>query len=112
VLDRTVPRLLALVIALSGAGALSQTTATIDIDPAHTTPLNSHFSGFNDEAVFPAEYFDYRFNTVSAQLSPGWVRYPSGIFADAFNGKTGLMVADWASQFTPGQSRLMRDWTK
>jgi uncharacterized protein (TIGR03437 family) len=93
------PRISALVIALSGAGAFSQTTATIDIDPAHTTPLNSHFSGFNDEVVFPAEYFDYRFNNIAAQLSPGWVRYPSGIFADAFNWKTGLMVADWASQF-------------
>jgi hypothetical protein len=51
---QTLPRLLALVIALPGAGAFSQTTATIDIDPAHTTPLNSHFSGFNDEVVFPA----------------------------------------------------------
>jgi hypothetical protein len=96
---QTLPRLLALVIALPGAGAFSQTTATIDIDPAHTTPLNSHFSGFNDEVVFPAEYFDYRFNNMATQLSPGWVRYPSGIFADAFDWKTGLMVSSWAAQF-------------
>src|SRR5208282_1612070 len=30
---------------------------------------------------------------------PGWVRYPSGSFSDAFNWQTGLMVASWAAQF-------------
>ena len=49
--------------------------------------------------VFPAEFYDYRLENVAAQLSPGWVRYPSGIFSDAFNWQTGLMVASWASQF-------------
>jgi hypothetical protein len=71
---------LVLAMALSSLNALAQSTATIDIDTSRATPLNSHFSGFNDEVVFPAEYFDYRFNNLAAQLSPGWVRYPSGIF--------------------------------
>ena len=90
---------LVLAIALSSLNALAQSTAAIDIDTSRATPLNSHFSGFNDEVVFPAEYSDYRFNNLAAQLSPGWVRYPSGLFADAFNWRTGLMVPAWAAQF-------------
>ncbi|HML16084.1 MAG TPA: hypothetical protein VK419_03625, partial [Bryobacteraceae bacterium] len=77
----------------------AQATATIDIDTAHTTPLNSNFSGFNDEVVFPAEFYDFRLNVIAAQLSPAWVRYPSGMFSDAFNWQTGLMVPGWADQF-------------
>jgi uncharacterized protein (TIGR03437 family) len=80
-------------------GALAQVTATIDVDTTHTTPLNPNFSGFNDEVVFPAEFFDYRLNNLAAQLSPGWVRYPSGLFSNAFNWQTGLMVPSWAAQF-------------
>jgi uncharacterized protein (TIGR03437 family) len=79
--------------------AAAQVSATIDIDTTHTTPLNANFSGFNDEVVFPAEYYDYRLNNLAAQLSPGWVRYPSGLFSDAFDWQTGLMVAAWAAEF-------------
>jgi hypothetical protein len=79
--------------------ARAQTTATIDIDTTQTTPIGAGFSGFNDEVVFPAEFFDYRLNDMAAQLSPGWVRYPSGSFSDAFNWQTGLMVPGWVSQF-------------
>jgi uncharacterized protein (TIGR03437 family) len=79
--------------------AFAQVTATIDVDTTHTTPLNANFSGFNDEVVFPAEYFDYRLNNLAAQLSPGWVRYPSGLFSNAFNWQTGLMDPSWAAQF-------------
>ena len=86
-------------LAAASLGATAQTTAIIDINATHSTPLNSGFSGFNDEVVFPAEFFDYRLNTVAAELSPGWVRYPSGLFSDAFNWQTGLMVPSWASQF-------------
>ena len=84
--------------------ASAQVTATIDIDTTHTTPLNPGFSGFNDEVVFPAEFFDYRLNNLAAQLSPGWVRYPSGLFSNAFNWQTGLMVPSWAAQL---KGRLM-----
>ena len=79
--------------------AFAQVSAAIDIDTTHATPLNPNFSGFNDEIVFPAEFWDYRLNNLAAQLSPGWVRYPSGIFSDAFNWRTGLMVSSWAAQF-------------
>ena len=84
---------------LFGFGAFAQVTAAIDIDTTHTTPLNPNFSGFNDEVVFPAEFFDYRLNNVAAQLSPGWVRYPSGLFSNAFNWQTGMMDPSWVAQF-------------
>ena len=86
-------------LAAAGRCALAQGAATIDIDTTRTTPLNANFSGFNDEVVFPAEYFDYRLNNLAAQLSPGWVRYPSGLFSQAFNWQTGLMVPSWVAQF-------------
>jgi len=83
----------------AGLTAPAQVSATIDIDTTRTTPLNPNFSGFNDEVVFPAEYFDYRLNNLAAQLSPGWVRYPSGLFSNAFDWQTGLMVSSWVAQF-------------
>src|ERR1035438_6629684 len=96
---RAFPVRLALALVAGGLSAWAQVSATIDIDTTHTTPLNANFSGFNDEVVFPAEFFDYRLNNLAAQLTPGWVRYPSGSFSDAFNWQTGLMVSKWAEQF-------------
>jgi uncharacterized protein (TIGR03437 family) len=93
---------ISLLLPLAAAASVSlwaQTAATININTAQTTTLNPNFSGFNDEVVFPAEYFDYRLEDLAAQLSPGWVRYPSGTFSDAFNWQTGMMVPSWASQF-------------
>jgi uncharacterized protein (TIGR03437 family) len=92
---------LPLALAASMASAVAQVSATVDIDATHTTPLNANFSGFNDEVVFPAEFFDYRLNNVAAQLTPGWVRYPSGSFSSAFDWQTGLMVPSWAAAFQP-----------
>lgn len=89
-----------LCLALAICSRLSaQTSAMIAIDTTHTTPLNANFSGFNDEVVFPAEYFDYRLENLAAQLSPGWVRYPSGTFSSAFSWQTGTMNPSWVSQF-------------
>ncbi len=86
-------------MAVCAGHARAQVSASIDIDTTKTTPLNANFSGFNDEVVFPAEFFDYRLENLAAQLSPGWVRYPSGSFSDAFTWQTGMMVASWAAQF-------------
>src|ERR1019366_8301193 len=96
---RVFPVWLPLAFAAAGLNAWAQVSASIDIDTTDTTPLNANFSGFNDEVVFPAEYFDYRLNVLAAQLSPGWVRYPSGSFSSAFNWQTGLMVPDSVAQF-------------
>jgi uncharacterized protein (TIGR03437 family) len=88
-----------LVLLAAALSALAQVPATVNIATANTTPLNANFSGFNDEVVFPAEFFDYRLENLAALLTPGWVRYPSGLFSDAFNWQTGLMVPSWAAQF-------------
>ena len=86
-------------LAFCAASLNAQVSATIDIDSTTTTPLNANFGGFNDEVTFPVEYYDYRMNNLAAQLSPGWVRYPSGSFSAAFNWQTGLMVPAWVTQF-------------
>jgi uncharacterized protein (TIGR03437 family) len=88
-----------LLLVLCAASLSAQVTATIAIDTTQSTPLNANFSGFNDEVVFPAEFYDYRLNNIAAQLSPGWVRYPSGSFSAAFDWQTGMMVPAWAAQF-------------
>ena len=91
--------ILGMLPAILPRGASAQISATIDIDSSRSTPLNANFSGFNDEVAFPAEYFDYRLNNLAAQLSPGWVRYPSGSYSEAFDWQTGLMVPGWVEQF-------------
>jgi len=90
---------LPLALAVGCLAALAQTTATVAIDTTHYTSLNANFNGFNDEVVFPVEYFDYRFNNYAAGLTPGWVRYPSGAYSDAFDWQTGMLVPAWAAQF-------------
>lgn len=79
--------------------AQAPATATVNIDTKSSTPLNAHFSGFNDEVPFPPEFYDYRLNDIAATLSPSWVRYPSGLFSQAFDWQTGLIVSSWAQQF-------------
>ena len=79
--------------------AISQTTATIDIDTTTTIPIAHGFSGVSDDLGFPVEYWDYRFNTLAAQISYGWVRFPGGSSSDIYNWQTGQQVADWLVQF-------------
>ena len=82
---------LALSLAAYAIGAFAQTTATVNIDTTQSTPLNPNFSGFNYEGAASYEPYDYQFNGVAYQLSPGWIRYPGGIVSDAFDWQTGLM---------------------
>jgi hypothetical protein len=58
---------LPLAFGVATLSAWGQVSASIDIDTTHATPLDSNFSGFNDEVVFPAEFFDYRLNNVDRQ---------------------------------------------
>ena len=89
---KKLPFWLPLALVAASISAPAQVNATIDIDTTRTTPLNSNFSGFNDEVAFPAKSFDYRLDNLAAQLSPGWLRYLSGSFSNAFN---------WASRRAP-----------
>ena len=79
--------------------AISQTTATIDIDTTSSVPLAPAFSGVSDDLGFPVEYWDYRFNTLAAQVGYGWVRFPGGSSSDIYNWQTGQQVAEWLAQF-------------
>ena len=79
--------------------AISQTTATIDIDTTSTTPIAAGYSGVSDDLGFPVEYWDYRFNTLAAQVGYGWVRFPGGNTSDIYNWQTGQQVADWLTPF-------------
>jgi len=87
--------------ALCGASipAISQTTATIDIDTTSTTPIAPGYSGVSDDLGFPVEYWDHRFNTLAAQVGYGWVRFPGGNTSDIYNWQTGQQVADWLTPF-------------
>lgn len=89
---------LALGLVVSAIGAFAQTSATIDISTAQPTALNPGFSGFNYEGAASYEPYDYQFNAVAGQLSPGWIRYPGGIVSDAFDWQTGLMLPNSAIQ--------------
>jgi len=92
---------LAIVTLAAPFSALAQNSAIIDINTSQTMPLNANFSGFNDEAVYPVEYYDYNFNNLAAELTPKWVRYPSGLFSQAFNWQTALIDPTWAAEFSP-----------
>jgi hypothetical protein len=88
------------ITAFRPAGA--QTTATIDIDTTTTVPIQSGFSGVNVDLGFPVEYWDYRFNTLAAQVGYGWLRFPGGSSGDIYNWQMGEDVAAWFSQFAGG----------
>jgi hypothetical protein len=56
-----------------------------------TTPLNLGFAGFACEMLDTGLEFDNtNFQQMASSLSPGWIRYPSGISDDSFNWSTGL----------------------
>src|ERR1700675_2637569 len=99
---RTAP-FLALALFAVGLPSTAQTTATIDIDTTSTTPITPEFSGVSDDLVFPIEYWDYRFNSLAAQVGYGWVRFPGGNTSDIYNWQTGQQVTDWLAQFGSAQ---------
>lgn len=87
-----------LVLAGSMPG-MCQTPATIDIETSSTISITPKFSGVSDDLGFPVEYWDYRFNTLAAQVGYGWVRFPGGNTSDIYNWQTGQQVADWLTPF-------------
>jgi hypothetical protein len=57
----------------------------------NSTPLNPGFAGFATEILDTGLGYDNtNFQAFAQTLSPGWLRYPSGISDDAFNWSTGL----------------------
>jgi hypothetical protein len=77
----------------------AQTTAVINIDITTTIPIHSGFSGVNTDLGFPVEYWDYRFNTLAAQVG---LRFPGGSSGDIYNWQTGEDVVAWFVPFSSG----------
>jgi hypothetical protein len=76
--------------------AQSSTNVTIAFATTNTTPLNQGFAGFACEMLDTGlEYDNTNFQRFVAELSPGWIRYPSGISDDAFDWSTGLTDTNW-----------------
>ena len=100
----------ALLIASAHAHISDALTATIDINASATTPISPGFSGVSADLGLPVEYFDYRLNTLAAQIGFGWVRFPGGTSSDIYNWQTGQDVQSWYTQF-PASSGIGGDQT-
>ena len=76
--------------------AQSSTNVAVAFATSSATPLNQGFAGFATEMLDTGlEYGNTNFQQFVTTLSPGWLRYPSGISDDAFNWATGLTDTNW-----------------
>jgi len=76
--------------------AQSSANVTVAFATTNTTPLNEGFAGFACEMLDTGlEYDNTNFQQLAATLSPGWIRYPSGLSDDAFDWSTGLTDTNW-----------------
>ena len=76
--------------------AQSGTNVTVAFSTTGTMPLSQGFAGFACEMLDTGlEYDNTNFQHFVASLSPGWIRYPSGISDDAFDWFTGLTDTNW-----------------
>jgi hypothetical protein len=66
----------------------------------NSTAMNPNFSGFNDWNYGATQYNDPEFNGLSDELTPGFIRYPTGMAGLAFDWQTGRDNLDWAKEFT------------
>src|SRR5580658_731949 len=76
--------------------AQTNTNIAVAFSTTNTTPLNPGFAGFACEMLDTGlRYDNTNFQRFASQLSPGWIRYPSGISDDTFDWSTGLTVSNW-----------------
>jgi hypothetical protein len=76
--------------------AQTSNTVTVAFATTNTSPLNQGFAGFACEMLDTGLEFDNtNFQQYAASLSPGWIRYPSGISDDSFNWATGMTDTNW-----------------
>jgi hypothetical protein len=76
--------------------AQPSSTVRVAYSTADTTPLNQGFAGFACEMLDTGlRYDNTNFQKLVTSLSPGWIRYPSGISDDAFDWATGLTDTNW-----------------
>jgi len=67
---------------------------------ANPTPLHQGLGGFSTDMLDNGlDYGNAAFQQEATAVSPGWLRYPSGIADNAFNWKTGLTDTNWINTF-------------
>jgi hypothetical protein len=72
----------------------------VSIDATKMTAVPANFAGVNSNQLLnAASFLDTKFQTICAELSPGWLRFPSGTADDAFDWSTGLVPSAWLTQF-------------
>ncbi len=100
------------VLDLSRPGAAGNTGAISARSPAHagqaivgvsledSTATASAFAGFNAALMVSAvPWTDQSFMAQVRSLATGWIRYPAGVRAAAFDWRTGASRQEWVDQF-------------
>ena len=96
-----------MLLALPASGQ-SSTNVVVAFTTTGATPLNSGFAGFCTEMLTDAvEYYDTNFQSVTAALSPGWLRYPGGATEDAFAWTNGVTLTNWINEFPAAETNLL-----
>ena len=83
----------------SGANAANAPApAALDIDTTTSTPIQPGFSGVNADLSIPIEYWDYRYNSLAAQIGYGWLRFPAGTSSDVYDWEKGQENQNWINE--------------
>jgi hypothetical protein len=87
-------------------GAQAVPPVIVSFTTSNATPLNLGFAGFAEEMLDTGlEYDNTNFQQLVSTLTPGWIRYPSGISDDAFDWRTGLTSTNWVNViYTNGET--------
>lgn len=86
----------------------AQSTVTVSFTTTNVMPVNIGFAGYSLDMLADAvEYSDTNFETMTATLSPGWLRYPGGATEDAFAWTNGLTDTNWIPEFPAAETNLL-----
>ena len=88
--------------------AQTGTNVLASFSTSNPIPLSEGFAGFATEILDTGlEYDNTNCQALTTTLSPGWIRYPSGISDDAFDWSTGLK--DTKNRFSDGAEVSLND---
>jgi hypothetical protein len=78
--------------------AQTNTNVVVSFSTTNSTPLNLGFAGFAEELLDGGiEYDNTNLQQLASTLTPGWLRFPSGISGDAFDWRTGMECSNWVN---------------
>jgi hypothetical protein len=88
--------MVALLSPVTSGVAQTATNVVVAFTTTNSTPLNLGFAGFTTELLSAGvEYGDTNMQQVAARLSPGWLLFPGGTTADAFDWSSGVTSQAW-----------------